>query len=751
MATIIDSLLVKLGIDSSEFDAGKNKVDKGLKNTGSEADKTGAKLKKTGKDGAEGFANVAASAAKFLALIGGTMAVKRFIEQTVESSAALDRLSKNLQENVSTVSAWSNAAEQAGGSAEGLQGTLDMLSKAQTELQLTGQSQLIPYFSALGVSVADASGKARSGADVMLDLADRFSKMDRTTANNMGRMMGIDQGTMNLLLKGRKEVELMVARQKEYSAVTKHQAEESSRLKLAMTESRQSFEAFGRELLSAAMPALEGLFSMMKDFGAWMRENKEFVNAFLTIIAVGLGAIAAATIPINLTVVAVGLLAAAIAALWQDYQTWKRGGDSFIDWSKWEPGFTAAGKGIKVLKDLIGDLVYRAIAAADVLSAVFNRDWKRAKFAAGEFMSGTGKKYGEEDPKPAAATPAPAGKPGVGGTVNSTGKSPAGGAAQEKAAMDYFQKQGWSKEQAAGLAANIKRESAFKADAVGDGGKAYGIAQWHPDRQAEFKKKFGKDIQGSSLEEQMAFMHHELTAGKEKGAGDKLRQATTAQDAAAAVSKHYERPADKEGEATKRGQLAAAMMGNDALAPTAPVQVASAPDAKPESYVDKREAAGAAPVAKSLDEDHTQGGRLEYNDLGDGVVGVKDKETGVYEAANEEQEKAYRKAQGAEYKRKLAEANDPNAYKPGGSLSNGSTGGPVGGIPGASQAAQGAGAAQVAQSNAPAPAQGGSNSVETHIGEVKVYTNADNADGIAKDMGKSLDYLFTSQANYGLT
>jgi len=733
MATIIDSLLVKLGLDSSEFDAGKRKVDKGLKDTGGEADKTGAKFKKSGKDGADGFGNVAASAAKFLALIGGTMAVKRFIEQTVESSAALDRLSKNLQEGVSTVSAWSNSAELAGGSAEGLQGTLDMLSKSQTELQLTGQSQLIPYFSALGVSIADASGKARSGGDVLLDLSDRFSEMGRTTANNMGRMMGIDQGTMNLLLKGRKEVELMVARQKEYGAVTKQQAEESSRLKLAMTESKQSFEAFGRELLSTAMPALEGLFSMMKDFGAWMRENKEFVNAFLTIIAVGLGAIAAATIPINLTVVAVLALAAAIVALWQDYQTWKRGGDSFIDWSKWEPGFTAAGKAIKWLKDLLGDMVYRAIAAADVLSAVFERDWKRAKFAAGEFMSGTGKKYGEEEPKPAPVTPAPAAPaakpgatapnaaPGTGkkygeeepkpapvtpapaapaakpgatapnaapGTGNS--KAKAGGVEQERQAMEFFQRQGWTKEQAAGLAANIKRESSFDPNAVGDNGKAYGIAQWHPDRQAEFKKRFGKDIQGSTLDEQMAFMHYELTEGKESKAGAKLRQTKSAEEAAAAVSTHYERPADKEGEAAKRGQLAAAMLKTAPAA--APVAVAA--NEPPKTYAERREAAG-VPTPPPAPAAAPKSGKLYSAQPG------------------------------------------PLAA--------------LGGVPGASQAAQGAGAAQVAMANAPAPAQEVSKSVETHIGEVKVYTAATDAKGIANDMGKSLDYLFTAQANYGLT
>jgi len=312
---------------------------------------------------------------------------------------------------VQTISAWSQAAELAGGSAGGLQGTMDMLSKAQTDLMLTGESALLPYFSALGVSLADANGKAKPVNDVLIELSSTFERMDRTTANNMGRMMGIDQGTMNLLLKGRQEVELTIKRQREYGAVTKQQAEEASKLKRAMVEGRQSFEAFGRELLSQATPALEKLFDVFADMGAWMRENKEFVEIFLKIIAVGLTAIALAVTPINLTIVAVAALAAGIAMLYQDYQTWKRGGESFIDWGKWEPGFKAAGNGIKWLRDLIGDLIYRAIAAADVLAAVFERDWERAKFAAGEFIHGNGQEYGKSNmyeglpPPPTTAPP----------------------------------------------------------------------------------------------------------------------------------------------------------------------------------------------------------------------------------------------------------------------------------------------------------------------------------------------------------
>jgi len=116
---------------------------------------------------------------------------------------------------------------------------------------------------------------------------------------------------------------------------------------------------------------------------------------------------------------------------------------------------------------------------------------------------------------------------------------------------------GWSREQAAGIAANFQMESQFNPGASGDGGKAYGIGQWHPDRQANFKKWSGKDIQGSTLAEQVAFAHYELTQGGEQAAGRALRNATSAYDAGSIVSKKYERPARVEWDAERRGQLAA--------------------------------------------------------------------------------------------------------------------------------------------------------------------------------------------------
>lgn len=601
--------MVTLGFDTKDFIKGDQKVKNTLKDT-----------KKQAQDTGKGFDSLAASAAKFLAVIGGSYAIKSFIEQTILSSAALDRLSKNLGASTETLSSWSNAAEIAGGSAEGLQGTMDMLSKSQTELMLTGQSHLIPYFSALGVSIADIGGKARPVDDILLDLADRFQGLDRPTANNMGRMMGLDQGTLNLLLQGRQEVELMISKQKQYNVITKQQGEESTKLRAKVIEVKQTFESFGRSLVSAALPILQKVADVFMRFGEWVHENSEFVKTFLAIMATGIAAIVAAAIPINLTVAAITALGAAIALFYNDYATWKRGGESFIDWSKWEPGIKAAGDGIKWLRDQIRSLIDSILEMTDGLSKLPSSKGSPTfrQFINGMTFGLTGNDTGQS------AT-------GSGGGSNKSysGKSSGatGGNTDADAMIKYFMKQGYTKDQAAGIAASAKRESNFNAHQkqIG-GGPGYGLFQLEGPRQKDFKEVMGKDIRDSSAEEQMSFMQWELNNRPWAG-NNKLKATTTASEAGSVFSKNAIRPKDREGEASKRGALASQLAGIN----------------------------GATSMAASA-----------------------------------------------------------------GGVGTGSNG-----------------------------AGGSSSNVQTHIGEIKVYTQATDADGIAKDMGKSMDNLFASQANYG--
>ena len=157
--------------------------------------------------------------------------------------------------------------------------------------------------------------------------------------------------------------------------------------------------------------------------------------------------------------------------------------------------------------------------------------------------------------------------------------------AKRQQALTFFVQQGWSPEQASGIVANLESESGLRPDAVGDGGLAYGIAQWHPDRQALFEGLMGRNIKGSSLEDQLYFVHAELR-NTEKKAGDLLATCSDAASAGACVSKFYERPADREGEAAKRGALAERILQDfggavEANAPETPL-LPQQPEATPD-------------------------------------------------------------------------------------------------------------------------------------------------------------------------
>ena len=128
------------------------------------------------------------------------------------------------------------------------------------------------------------------------------------------------------------------------------------------------------------------------------------------------------------------------------------------------------------------------------------------------------------------------------GNYVGNGKQGVGETGSAKAAVSFFVEKGWTPAQAAGIVGNLQAESGsnLKTDAVGDGGKAYGIAQWHPDRQANFKRTFGKEIREAGLKDQLEFVNWELN-NTEAGAGKRLKGAKTAEQAAWIMDEFYER------------------------------------------------------------------------------------------------------------------------------------------------------------------------------------------------------------------
>lgn len=330
--TVIDALIVTLGLDARGFKQGQadanRDLDKTKKNTkalseeerkrNEQQNKQHQNQKRQARETSDNYKAMARDAASFFGVIAGAAAIKNWLVELTQSNASMYRLSQNLQTSTETLSGWAGAVEQAGGSSKDAENTMRMLSMSMTEMMVNGTTAILPFLQQMGVSLVDAGNKAKPLDQILLDIAGAMEGKDRNTAFNLGRMMGIDEGTLNLLLKGRREVELMIARQKEIGLVTQQNARESAELSRQWNEMSQRARGLGREIGGELTPILTDVLGRMMDFAKEHPDVTKGALAGLLLLITPLGKIK--------------WLLGGISALLigDDWSTWQKGGESAI-------------------------------------------------------------------------------------------------------------------------------------------------------------------------------------------------------------------------------------------------------------------------------------------------------------------------------------------------------------------------------------------------------------------------------------
>lgn len=263
MATVIDQLVVKLSLDDVEFLDGEKRVAASLGQTKKKTENVGKNIAADGKKGAEFFSQLEKAALKFFAVLTTGRGLADFTRTVIATGAAFDRASKNLGVGADTLSRWAGAVRQSGGTTESFLGTMQGLSQSLTELKLTGNTGILPYLQALGVSVADTNGKAKPLEQILGDIGEKLNALpNRQDAFNIGRNLGIDDGTINLLLKGRTEVERLLASQKAYSAAD---AESARKAQERWEGVQLRIERITQKLVIDLIPAFERLSAKMEE------------------------------------------------------------------------------------------------------------------------------------------------------------------------------------------------------------------------------------------------------------------------------------------------------------------------------------------------------------------------------------------------------------------------------------------------------------------------------------------------------
>lgn len=201
-------------------------------------------------------------------------------QQYLREADAIGKQAEAIGVDIEELQHWSNAAELAGGSAEGFQSSLQTMNR-HLQMAAEGQGQAANAFSQFGVKIKDGSGKARDALDVMRDLAGAFEKMDKQKALAMGQRIGLDRGTIMLLQSGKAKLEDLLKAQKELGAYTKEDEEIAHKANEEIKKLKQTLKMVAAEVLRHVVPALRWLGEKLNKGIKFLRQHKPFVMAFI--------------------------------------------------------------------------------------------------------------------------------------------------------------------------------------------------------------------------------------------------------------------------------------------------------------------------------------------------------------------------------------------------------------------------------------------------------------------------------------
>lgn len=366
MANVIDTLFFELGItgdfasEANQAVVATENVEKAVKKVERSAKKTEKSIKhleksldkkekqdKKNEIAAKNMLEVFGKftkAVKSLSAAIALLGLSKLADDAAKANIELDNLAKNMGTSRETLQAWQGAAEMSGGSADSVTSSLSSLSDAMTRLIVMGDTSSAQFFNALGVQLLEPSGKAKDLTQIMLELADSFQTMDRSTALTLAKGAGIDEGTFNLLIQGREVVEGYLKKQSQLYRSNAEDIETSRKLTAATKYLNQQFDALKTMIGNAITPVLLKMAESTTKFFDFLMKHEGLVKGVFAGIATGIGMLllpmlAKATyatisflLPWMPAILVVGGLAAAFGLLYDDYQKWAEGGQSLFNW-----------------------------------------------------------------------------------------------------------------------------------------------------------------------------------------------------------------------------------------------------------------------------------------------------------------------------------------------------------------------------------------------------------------------------------
>lgn len=269
MATVIDSLVVLLGLDASNFKKGRETAEK-------ETTETARKSKAAADDITKSLTEVGRTIAGLFLGFESISGFAKFLGTLNSGEAALGRTAANIGMSAHELNKWGNAVKLAGGDAADAQGAFSQLTEDFQKMATTGdQSKLLEFLRARGVNIRDENGALRDQGEIFEELADKTEQYGRQYQATHFKEIGLSQGEINYLTQSKalREDQLRLAERN--NGVNEKSVADAQALQEYWRNIGTQIEAAGQKFLSTITPAIRDalalvtrMFDEFKDTGS---------------------------------------------------------------------------------------------------------------------------------------------------------------------------------------------------------------------------------------------------------------------------------------------------------------------------------------------------------------------------------------------------------------------------------------------------------------------------------------------------
>jgi len=295
MATIIDSLLVTLGLDKKDYDRARQEVDKGLKETGERAKKSGQDVEGSLKNQGAAFAKLRGEVTGFLLTLAGAKSLTQFASNLVSTTAQLGRSAQVFGVNANEIAGWQAVVAGAGGTAEEATAAIAKLKDMQANFILHPDQIPGPQLAQLGFkgSPQQLAQTLGNPSEVFLHLADQYQKelsvtrakgtpggesmLQATFSKRLQETFGLSPAFINAIERGRPALEAELALAEQRANVTEENARAAEDFQRTLQHLQTALLGLARssgtiETLDGVAQALEYVSGSSSDLGQNARD-----------------------------------------------------------------------------------------------------------------------------------------------------------------------------------------------------------------------------------------------------------------------------------------------------------------------------------------------------------------------------------------------------------------------------------------------------------------------------------------------